>query len=89
MHLLAYHWNVLSFRLCPTEKEGILTPLLTSLVVMEDKILLQPFNYLRQVPGKEIRTRMIHAFDEWLQVPADKLEIITKVIEMLHTASLL
>jgi len=32
---------------------------------------------------------LIDAFDHWLKVPKDKLTIITKVVEMLHTASLL
>jgi geranylgeranyl diphosphate synthase type 3 len=32
---------------------------------------------------------MIAAFNHWLNVPADKLEIITKVVGMLHSASLL
>jgi len=40
-------------------------------------------------PGKEIRSKLIDAFDHWLKVPKDKLIIITKVVEMLHTASLL
>lgn len=32
---------------------------------------------------------MIEAFNLWLNVPADKLKIISKVVSMLHTASLL
>lgn len=32
---------------------------------------------------------MIASFDVWLQVPGYALEIITQVIEMLHTSSLL
>jgi geranylgeranyl diphosphate synthase type 3 len=32
---------------------------------------------------------MIEAFDAWLHVPTEKLKTITKVIEMLHSASLL
>lgn len=32
---------------------------------------------------------MIEAFDAWLQVPKEDLKVITKVIEMLHSASLL
>ncbi|KAL8867373.1 MAG: hypothetical protein Q9198_008540 [Flavoplaca austrocitrina] len=40
-------------------------------------------------PGKDIRKQLIAAFNAWLQVPPSSLEIITKVIGMLHTASLL
>lgn len=32
---------------------------------------------------------MIEAFNLWLQVPEDDLKVITRVIEMLHSASLL
>jgi geranylgeranyl diphosphate synthase type 3 len=32
---------------------------------------------------------LIAAFNEWLQVPKESLEVITKVVGMLHTASLL
>lgn len=32
---------------------------------------------------------MITAFNEWLQIPDDKLEVIKRIIELLHTASLL
>jgi len=54
-----------------------------------NKILLEPFTYLKLHPGKEIRTKLIQAFQIWLKVPEEQLLIITEVIEMLHTASLL
>ncbi|KAI9308225.1 geranylgeranyl pyrophosphate synthase [Cunninghamella echinulata] len=54
-----------------------------------DDILLEPFQYLCAYPGKDVRSKMIEAFNLWLQVPSDKLVIITRVIEMLHSASLL
>jgi geranylgeranyl diphosphate synthase type 3 len=40
-------------------------------------------------PGKGIRAQLISAFNAWLEVPPDGLAIITKVVGMLHTASLL
>ncbi|CAG8651576.1 7016_t:CDS:2, partial [Cetraspora pellucida] len=54
-----------------------------------DEILLEPYNYLLSNPGKDIRGKLIDAFDHWLKVPKDKLSTITTVVEMLHTASLL
>ncbi|TFY63659.1 hypothetical protein EVJ58_g3121 [Rhodofomes roseus] len=51
--------------------------------------LLEPFTHINSVPGKDIRGLMLAAFNNWLQVPADKLSTITKVVGMLHTASLL
>ncbi|THH09641.1 hypothetical protein EW145_g1870 [Phellinidium pouzarii] len=51
--------------------------------------LTEPFAYITATPGKEIRARMIAAFDAWLRVPPEKLEVIGKVVNMLHSASLL
>ncbi|KAG1151463.1 hypothetical protein G6F38_001255 [Rhizopus arrhizus] len=55
----------------------------------KEDILLEPFQYLCANPGKDIRSKMIEAFNLWLQVPEDDLKVITRVIEMLHSASLL
>ncbi|KAL8775935.1 MAG: hypothetical protein Q9213_008431 [Squamulea squamosa] len=55
----------------------------------KEQIVLGPFDYMMNHPGKDIRKQLIAAFNAWLQVPPSSLEIITKVIGMLHTASLL
>ncbi|OJJ49930.1 hypothetical protein ASPZODRAFT_1071643 [Penicilliopsis zonata CBS 506.65] len=54
-----------------------------------EKILMGPYDYLSQHPGKDVRRQLIQAFNAWLQVPPESLEIINKVVGMLHTASLL
>ncbi|OJJ35178.1 hypothetical protein ASPWEDRAFT_111452 [Aspergillus wentii DTO 134E9] len=54
-----------------------------------EEILLGPYDYMLQHPGKDIRRQLIAAFDAWLKVPSESLEIINKVVAMLHTASLL
>ena len=40
-------------------------------------------------PGKDIRSALIKAFDEFLHVPPLSMSVITKVVGMLHTSSLL
>jgi geranylgeranyl diphosphate synthase, type III len=55
----------------------------------KENILKGPFDYLESHPGKDIRAQLINAFNAWLRVPPDSLKIITKVVAMLHTASLL
>ncbi len=55
----------------------------------KEKIVLGPYEYLLNSPGKDIRKQLIEAFNAWLQVPAESLAIITNVVGMLHTASLL
>ncbi|KAL9070875.1 MAG: hypothetical protein Q9157_005668 [Trypethelium eluteriae] len=54
-----------------------------------ERILLSPFDYLEQEPGKDIRTQFIRAFNTWLDVPTEKVKVIANVVKMLHTASLL
>lgn len=55
----------------------------------KEKIVLGPFDYLYDHPGKDIRKQLIAAFNAWLKVPEESLLIITRVVGMLHTASLL
>ncbi|KAF5300063.1 hypothetical protein FQA39_LY11255 [Lamprigera yunnana] len=51
--------------------------------------LLQPFIYITQIPGKNIRSKLARAFNYWLNIPEDKLKQIEEIIQMLHNASLL
>ncbi|KAI1820121.1 isoprenoid synthase domain-containing protein [Xylaria intraflava] len=55
----------------------------------KEKIILSPYDYIASEPGKEFRTLLLNAFNVWLEVPQESLAIITKVVRMLHTASLL
>ncbi|XP_051775332.1 geranylgeranyl pyrophosphate synthase isoform X1 [Erpetoichthys calabaricus] len=54
-----------------------------------ERILLEPYKYLLQLPGKQVRSKLSQAFNHWLNVPEDKLQVIIEVTEMLHNASLL
>ncbi|KAL2148335.1 hypothetical protein VTH82DRAFT_2255 [Thermothelomyces myriococcoides] len=55
----------------------------------KDKVLKGPFDYLNGHPGKDFRSALVKAFDAWLEVPPESLDVITRVVSMLHTASLL
>jgi geranylgeranyl diphosphate synthase type 3 len=55
----------------------------------KEKILLGPYDYMFNQPGKDIRKQLIAAFNAWLNLPERSLAIITQVIGMLHTSSLL
>ncbi|KAF9237874.1 farnesyltranstransferase [Melanogaster broomeanus] len=48
----------------------------------QEEELLEPFSYI-------ILLQLIQAFNHWLQVPASQLEVITRVVGLLHNASLL
>lgn len=54
-----------------------------------DSILMEPYNYLTQIPGKGIRIKLIKAFNHWLNIPEEKVEIICEIIQMLHNSSLM
>ena len=54
-----------------------------------EALVLGPYTYLHDRPGKNMRTQLVSAFNHWLRVPAPRLAIITQVVGMLHTASLL
>jgi geranylgeranyl diphosphate synthase type 3 len=51
--------------------------------------ILQPFLHLQQVPGKQIRARLSHAYNYWLKIPADKLVLVNDAAEMLLYSILL
>ena len=55
----------------------------------KEKVVLGPYDYLYSVPGKDFRTLMVNTFNAWLEVPKESLDVITKVVGMLHTSSLL
>ncbi|CAJ2502687.1 Uu.00g100810.m01.CDS01 [Anthostomella pinea] len=55
----------------------------------KEKVLMGPYEYLFAHPGKDLRTLMVNSFNAWLHVPQESLDVITKVVGMLHTASLL
>uniref|UniRef100_A0A1L8DZQ0 Putative geranylgeranyl pyrophosphate synthase/polyprenyl synthetase n=1 Tax=Nyssomyia neivai TaxID=330878 RepID=A0A1L8DZQ0_9DIPT len=55
----------------------------------QDQILLQPYNYIHQLPGKNVRGKLSLAFNQWLNIPVDKMKEIGEIVNMLHNASLL
>lgn len=55
----------------------------------QDEILLQPFVYIQQIPGKQIRSKLALAFNHWLEIPLEKLNLIGEIVQMLHNSSLL
>ncbi|KAI1122183.1 terpenoid synthase [Nemania abortiva] len=55
----------------------------------KEDVLRGPYDYLIDRPGKDIRTSLINAFNVWLDVPKESLDVIANVVAMLHTASLL
>ena len=54
-----------------------------------DSKCLEPFTYLNQIPGKDIRGLLIDSFQKWLSIPEEKLVAIKEIIASLHNASLL
>lgn len=57
--------------------------------VMDRLALPESLPLAMDCSNKEIRSQLIAAFNVWLQVPADQLDVITRVVGLLHNASLL
>ncbi|KAJ3499436.1 hypothetical protein NLG97_g336 [Lecanicillium saksenae] len=55
----------------------------------KENIVRGPFEYSVAHLGKDFRTKFIHAFNAWLNIPPARLEIISHVINLLHESSLL
>jgi geranylgeranyl diphosphate synthase type 3 len=53
------------------------------------EVILEPYKYLSEVPGKEVRALLIASFNKWLNIDDEQLHKIKMVIQMLHNASLL
>ncbi|KAI9152359.1 Geranylgeranyl pyrophosphate synthase atmG [Paramyrothecium foliicola] len=61
----------------------------TKLDAKDEEIISAPLTYLLELPGKDIRSKMMLAFNQWLQIPDDKLNVIQRIVMLLHNASLL
>ena len=55
----------------------------------EEKLLLEPYKYVTQLPGKGVRSKLLRAFNHWMRIPEDKVGEIGTIVQMLHNASLL
>ena len=55
----------------------------------KERVIRGPYEYVISHPGKDFRAQLIAAFNAWLDVPTESLEVITRVVGMLHEASLL
>ena len=54
-----------------------------------DETLLEPWRYTCGEPGKNVRGKLINAFNKWLKIPDKFIIKISDVVRSLHTASLL
>jgi hypothetical protein len=52
----------------------------------EDNILLHSFDYIRSLPGKQVRSKLSVAFNYWLKVEAEKVDKVCDIVELLHNA---
>lgn len=72
-----------------SQSESIMPRRLGEWSPQKEKIILGPYDYLFAHPGKDIRSALIEAFNKFLKVPETSLNVIKKVVGMLHTSSLL
>ena len=58
-------------------------------ILKRDHNILEPYVYISQVPGKDVRGVLIDCFQLWLGIPAEKITDIKMIISFLHNSSLL
>lgn len=51
--------------------------------------ILDPIDYINSLPSKGVRTMLIEALDQWLEVPPQALQTIKDIVDQLHNASLI
>lgn len=54
-----------------------------------DEKVLEPYHYVTETPGKDIRGALIDAFQMWMQIPPERIADIKAIVSRLHNASLL
>ncbi|KAJ3542948.1 hypothetical protein NMY22_g3317 [Coprinellus aureogranulatus] len=54
-----------------------------------EQALLAPYTYIISIPGKDLRTQLLRAFNAWYDLPEETFKVISEVVGMLHNASLL
>lgn len=73
----------------PSPHPPILISLSLAHLFLPLQVLVEPYAYLASIPGKEVRSALIAAFNQWMGCVDEDLEVVKKVVGMLHTASLL
>nr|BAJ79290.1 geranylgeranyl diphosphate synthase [Reticulitermes speratus] len=59
-------------------------PCSTARDMEQDEKILEPLTHILQVPGKQIRAKFARAFNYWLKVPENKLNVVKDIAQMFH-----
>lgn len=60
-----------------------------SLTQEDERKILAPYSYILELPGKNVRGKLIDAFQLWLKAPVESVATIKSIVDELHNASLL
>lgn len=70
------------------EKSETIDLHLGSCAALDDSALLDPVNYIQSLPSKNMRSKVIDAFNVWFQLPAEQIDTIKAAVEDVHHSSL-
>ncbi|KAJ6261193.1 Dimethylallyltranstransferase [Drechslerella dactyloides] len=56
---------------------------------IDENLVMEAYNYIVNMPSKQIREAAITALDCWYKVPAKPFKIITNIVKMIHSSSLI
>lgn len=62
---------------------------LCELPKLDKEVIEAPAQYIKSMPSKGVRSKVIDALNLWLKVPPESLRIVKDITDMLHTASLM
>lgn len=57
--------------------------------ILDSSALLAPSSYIQSLRSKNIRSKLVDAFNIWFQLPEDRVDTIKGIINDLHNASLM
>ncbi|KFX89132.1 hypothetical protein O988_08748 [Pseudogymnoascus sp. VKM F-3808] len=57
--------------------------------ILGSSALLAPQRYIQSLPSKNIRSKLVDAFNIWFQLPEDLIDTIKGIIDDLHNATLM
>ncbi|OBT63401.1 hypothetical protein VE03_07123 [Pseudogymnoascus sp. 23342-1-I1] len=57
--------------------------------ILDSSALLAPPRYIQSLPSKNIRSKLVDAFNIWFQLPEDLVDTIKGIINDLHNATLM
>lgn len=71
------------------DKSENVDPLCSSFTTLGDSALLDPVHYIKTLPSKNMRSKVIDALNTWFRLPDNHLDTVKSVVDDVHNSTLL